>query len=206
MSIEKKWLSVAPRLLTADGTTNGIVTTSTTSGIKVKQFIVLQSSTLPPLEVQVKRVSSPTQFTVGPKPGDPSLLQGKSGLKTVTDVSAYTVASGAFFYATEQDKSVPSIDDINKAVYEQEPTVAKRSILVDEFGNFYNAANPLPTSGSGGGGGNSGLAPANFDEVRISRDVNEYPLQYQFYLAGTSVGNIDVTYDANQFSIKYKKS
>jgi hypothetical protein len=197
MAIEKKWLAVPPRLMTADGSTLGVITIASTSDLRVKMAVVLQATLLPPTRLQIKRVLSPTQFVVGPFPD--TNTQGKAGLKTTADCSVYTVAAGSFIYTEEQDKSIPKSDDIDQAVYEQEPVVALRTFPVDEFGRSYNSKNPFPTIPGG-----SQISPPEFDEVIIVRDTDEYPTQYQFYLNGVQVWHIDVEYDPDKFAIHYK--
>jgi hypothetical protein len=135
MAIEQSWSTVAPQAFTADGTDLGVVTVGNTAGFKVKQQVIISMPGLPDLTLQCKRVSSSTQFIVGPIP----TKIGQSLLSVRTDISAYTVAGGAFAYAEEQPKVVVKPDDIEKAVYEQEPTVAIRNVLVDQYGSFYGS-------------------------------------------------------------------
>lgn len=201
MAIEKKWPTVPPRLLTADGDAEGNIQIASTSGFKVKQIVVLQAPALPPLTVKVQRVTSSTQMIVGPATPP---VQGKQNMNTRIDVSAYTVLAGSFIFAAEQDKSTLKPDDIIQAVYRQEPGTTIGVELDDEFGDPYNEGNPIPVtiiSGSGGGG----LVPSNYDDVKIVKNSNGDPTQYQFYLAGVSVGNINVFYDTFGAS-EYKKA
>lgn len=198
MAIEKKWSAVPPRLFTVDGSANGLVTVSSTAGFKVKQAIVIAGTALPNLALQVKRVNSPNTLIVGLI--NPPQGQAFKGV----DISLYTTAANSYIYAEEQEKAKLKPDDIVQAVYDQEPAVAIRTLLVDQYGNYYDDNNPLPTSGGGSGGG-GGLAPSNFDEVDIIYNVNQDPEQYQFYLASVLVGAIDVTYDLNLNPIQYKK-
>lgn len=170
MAIEQSFLSIAPRLFTADGTISGIITTSSTAGVKVKQKIVVKAPSLPDKEVQVKRVISKTQFKVGPLPGKDQ-LQGKAGLKTVEDISLYTVALGSYFYAAEQDKPKIKPDDMAQATYDQEPTVAWRVVFVDQYGNYYDDGNPLPIAFDGTiAVGNVTIQDDDGDELAIEPD------------------------------------
>jgi hypothetical protein len=137
MAVEKKWLSVVAVPLTADGSPFGVVTVADTTGFKVKGFAFLKGSTTPPLQVQVQRVLSSTQMIVGPIGSTPAP-------NNYTDVTAYTVADAAMIAFPEQDKNKIKPDDIDQAVYEADPTVAIRTVFVDQYGNFYNATNPLP--------------------------------------------------------------
>lgn len=136
MAIEKKWASVPPRLLTANGGTIGQLQIADTRGFKVKQIIVLNAVSLPPKQLQVKRVISDTLMFVG-EPDKPIH-------NYAVDLSAYTTALSAYVYAEEQDKSLLKPDDMFQATYDQEPTVAWRSVLVDQLGRYYETANPVP--------------------------------------------------------------
>jgi hypothetical protein len=49
-----------------------------------------------------------------------------------------------FVYAVVQDRPSIAPADYERAVYAEEPIVAKRVIMVDEFGNYYNEDNPFP--------------------------------------------------------------
>lgn len=130
MAIEQKWPSVAPQAFLANGTQFGVITIANTAGFKVKQTVVVGGTALPNLLVQVKRVLSRNQMIVG---------QPNTPLNNKTDLTLYTVASGSYVYAEEQDKTKLKPDDIWQAIYDQEPTVALRNVLVDQYGNYYDS-------------------------------------------------------------------
>lgn len=135
MSFEKRWASIAPRLFTADGTDAGKITLANTILFKVKQKVAIQASGEPNLELEVKAVLSNTVLIVGPVGGS---------LQTKTNISAYTTAKGSFIYAQEQTRSeIPEVEHF-RATFEEEPTNARRSVLVDPYGNFYTPENPFP--------------------------------------------------------------
>lgn len=135
MSFEKRWASIAPRLFTADGTDGGKITLADTIFFKVKQKVAIQASGEQNLELEVKAVLSDTVLIVGPINGN---IQSK------TNISAYTTAKGSFIYAQEQLRSeIPEVEH-KRATFEEEPTNARRSVLVDPYGNFYTPENPLP--------------------------------------------------------------
>lgn len=144
MAIERRWESVGPIAFTQDGGSDGTVTVGNLSGFKVKQKAVLVSDTQDNLVVEVKRVLSPTKMIVGRLRDDKSRKIDNPNDKL--DISAYTVADNATVRAEGQPKKGPSDRDIWTAVYEQEPTVALRTIAVDEFGDFFNEENPMPTA------------------------------------------------------------
>src|ERR1035437_9154021 len=138
MSLEKRLEAIPAQSFTADGTVDGLITVADATEYKVKQLVFLSASSLPDLDqIEIKRVISATQMYVGPKGGS---------IDSRTDISAYTVVLGAAVTANEQLRpSIPN-ESINRAVYEEEPTVALRSILVDELGNDYDALNPFPVA------------------------------------------------------------
>jgi len=140
-SIEKSWASVPPQLFIEDGTAQGVVTVANSSGFKVKQQIVIVATGLPSLTVKIMRFISPTQFYVGPT--NPTAGQGLTGRQ---DISAYTVAAGAYVYAETQPKVTIKPDDIWQAVYRQEPGTTIGVEIDDQWGNPINAENPLPVS------------------------------------------------------------
>jgi hypothetical protein len=144
VALEKRLEAIPPQSFTADGTINGLITVADATEYKVKQQVFLSASTLPDLDqIEIRRVINAghgvnaTQLYVGPKGGS---------IDARTDVSAYTVALGAAITANEQNRpSIPN-ESINRAVYEEEPTVALRVFPVDEMGNDYNADNPFPVA------------------------------------------------------------
>jgi hypothetical protein len=137
---EKSWLPVAPQAFTADGGVGGLISIADTAGFKVKAQVVISASGLPNLTLQCKRVISKTQLLVG---------QIGQNINSKADVSAYTVLLGAFIYQDAQSRVALPPPDILQAVYEQEPTVAIRTVQVDQYGNIYDENNPLPISFDG---------------------------------------------------------
>ena len=135
--LEKRFAAVPAQVFTANGGANGSVSIADTSLFKVKQQVIITATGQTNLELEVKKVVSPTSMIVGPTTGN---------INAFTDISAYTTALSASVSANEQKRPQISADDFERAVYEEEPTVAKRVILVDEFGNKYDTDNPLPTS------------------------------------------------------------
>jgi hypothetical protein len=179
--LEKRFPAVAPQLLSSDGTARGIVTVQNTTLFKVKQQVILSAATLPNLDtLEIKNILNSTQMVVGPRSGN---------IQTFTDISQYTVAHGAFIFANEQLRPNITSDDFERAVYEEEPVVAKRVILVDMMGQKIG----------------TGLAPSGFDDVKIIRNISGDPTRYNFFLAGVLQSSIIVTYDDNGDAIDYQK-
>ncbi len=186
--LEKRFPAVAPQALTSDGTSTGVVTVADTSLFKVKQEVILSANTLPNRDdVEVKNVLSPTQLVVGPKTGD---------ITSVSNVSAYTVALSAAIFANAQLRPKISSDHFERAVYEEEPTVAKRVILVDKFGQKYETDNPLPVQLSDGSI-NIGTVNANLDVQLTDKESAPGEEDYDVTRVGDGVNQLKVNTDGS---------
>jgi hypothetical protein len=161
---EKRFAAVPAQVFTADGGADGSVSVADTSLFKVKQRVYVSATGQTNQELEVKKVASPTSMVVGPVTGN---------INTFTDLSAYTVLANATIFANEQKRPQISADDFERAVYEEEPTVAKRVILVDEFGNKYNNDNPLPTSAEFSGS----ISVGEVDQGAPNTDDNAWPVK-----------------------------
>lgn len=143
MAVEKKWLAIPPTAFTADGTTAGVVTVANAHLFHVKQKVKLYSNTIPDgtaREFIVNRVTKLGTIEVG--------NIGKN-INDRADVSAFTLSDSAQIYADFQDRPTISHDDFDRAVYEEEPAVALRTIGVDAFGEPYSDSNPMPIAFDG---------------------------------------------------------
>lgn len=148
MAYEKRWAAVPPQNFTANGTDTGKITVADASLFKVKQQVIVVSNTQTNLNLQVQRIDTATELYVGP-PG--------SSISTRTDISAYTTADAANIYAIEQPRSSVPEEQVERLTYEEEPTVARRVVLVDKIGNKIDDDNPLPV---------------NIDDVTFTGDIN----------------------------------
>lgn len=135
MAKERQYSRIGPKAFTANGTVKGQVTLSSTRGFKVNARVLITSSTQPPLDLKVKEVVSKNILIVA---------ANASANTPPTDLSLYLVADGTTIEQPAQDRAIVPIDDQNRATYEQEPTLARRVINVDEFGNPFNEDNPYP--------------------------------------------------------------
>jgi hypothetical protein len=136
--LEKRLAAVSPQSFIINGGSDGSVTVNDTSLFKVKQEVILSASSLSNLDqIEVKRIVSPNVMYVGPKGGN---------IDSRIDVSAYTVALGATIFANEQKRPSIPFEEFTRAVYEEEPVVAQRSVLVDKYGNKYDNSNPMPVN------------------------------------------------------------
>ncbi len=134
---EKRWAAVSPQLFTSNGTPGGVITVMDSSLFKVKQQVNITANTLPNLNLEIKSVPNDVTIVVGPI---------GANIFTYQDVSAYTVALAGAISANEQKRSSVPVEEINRAVYEEEPTVALRNVLVDKHGKKIDSDNPLPTT------------------------------------------------------------
>ena len=132
---EKKFYTIPDVELTADGTADGIVTIPSTFQYKVGMVISLFSSTQTPRRLKIKRVISKTQMHLG---------EEKTSINQYVDLSVFTVADTATVRYTEQQRPVIDLNEIQRQVYEEEPTVALRNHLVDWAGRSYDKTNPIP--------------------------------------------------------------
>lgn len=141
MAYERLWETISPITFAANGGADGTVTIPNVCGFKVKQIVVISAVSLPDLVLEVKRVISPTKLLVGPK-----VTTGKMIARQ--NISAYTTALIATIRAEEQPKvRIPPADAI-QAAYEQEPTLAIRTLGVDCIGDPWGNDNPMPVSGT----------------------------------------------------------
>lgn len=159
--LEKRLAAVTPQLFIANGGADGKITVADSSLFKVKQQVTLTASTLQPLDLEVKRVTDSNTIYVGPIKGN---------IDTRENITIYTIALGSIIFANEQKRpSIPQ-EEIIRATYEEEPTVAERVILVDKFGNKYEPSNPFPVRLSDGSV-NIGTVNAEL-EVQLSHKNN----------------------------------
>lgn len=122
---EKRWAVVPPQSFTSNGTPGGVITVMDSSLFKVKQQVNIVANTLPNLNLEIKSIPNDVTIVVGP---------AGANIFTYSDISIYTVALFSTIGAIEQKRSSVPIEEINRAVYEEEPAVAKRVIAVDKLG------------------------------------------------------------------------
>lgn len=135
MAMERKWAARPSQPFTANGTADGHITVADSRPFKVKQIVKLLSDTVQPTFLQVKRVNSLNDIELGPVTQD---------INARSDVSTFLVSDNASILAQFQDRPTISWEDLRRAVYEEEPTVALRTFPVDELGNSYTTDNPFP--------------------------------------------------------------
>jgi hypothetical protein len=132
---EKKFYSIPDSALIADGTSTGLATIESTFQYKVGMVISLSSTTQASKRFKIKRVISKTEMILG---------EEKTPITQYSDISAFLVVDTAIVHFVEQQRPVIDINEINRQVYEEEPTVALRNHLVDWLGRSYSKTNPVP--------------------------------------------------------------
>lgn len=115
---ERKWPTV---ILTPISVANHVVTVSDTAGLHSKQKIVL-SLGANQSEFEIKRVLSDTQIQVGPQGKDMAMFSNP------------TEYNGGTLTMSEDNRNPMGSDIVIRAVYEEEPAVALRNVLVNKYG------------------------------------------------------------------------
>ena len=161
---EKRYLEISPKSFTADGTVLGFITISSTYRFKVGQSVIVKSSTQPDIKVKVQKVISETQLIVI------DVSESVTTRKKL-DMSMYLLADAATIELLEDKRPVIDLHEIQRQVYEEEPTVALRSHLVDWLGRSYDKANPMQVELSDG---SISIGTVNAElEVQLSHKDND---------------------------------
>jgi hypothetical protein len=149
---------VGPFAFIEDGKSNGIVKIEDASCFKVKMTVILTADGKDSLQLEIKRVVDFNTLILGPT---------GQGIYTRSDLSGYTLNLSPSLKAPEQErKKIPDVD-YERAVYEEEPTVAKRSVLVDKLGRSYSENNPFPIKQI------SDSAKKKWNKIVINRDSDK---------------------------------
>ena len=168
---EKRFFAIPPQALTANGTVDGTITIGSTYCWKVGQIVTVVSTTVSPRRLKIKAVLSETTLKVGEintpiyKFSNVSdLLTANSAMIELIDDS---INSGS---QASNRRPVIDLHEIQRQVYEEEPTVALRSHMVDWLGRSYSTSNPIPVQLSDGSI-NIGTVNAEL-EVQLSHQDN----------------------------------
>ncbi len=129
---EKRYLKIPPIALTANGTVDGLIEITSTYCFKVGQCVLFKQG-ITFLKAKVQRVISETEFIV---------IEVSESIitKKKLDMSAFLI--GATVELMEVKRPVIDILEIQRQVYEEEPTVALRTHDVDFLGRSYGPTNP----------------------------------------------------------------
>ncbi len=118
-TFERKWPTV---ILTPIAVAGHVITVSNTSGLHTKAVVKLAASGQETVEYEIKRVLNDTQLQVG--------LIGKA----IDAIENPTQYNGGMLTMEEQNRNAIGGDPVIRAVYEEEPAVALRNVLVNKFG------------------------------------------------------------------------
>ena len=181
MQSQTQWNAVPPTLLTADGTAIGVVTVTDSEGFYVKQTVSLNNNTLTPRGLVILYFISDNQFVVGDQ-----------NTRLPVDISFYTTASASTISAPAQSRTTAigiKNPDQFRAVFQEEPVVAIRTVEVDDRGNPTNGAKLNST------------VPVKYDALQVlTTDGNDNPLTIGYYvggLTGEQVWLSTFTYDSS---------
>ena len=134
MANERRWAAVT-QSFTVSGTIVGVIRVVTAAGFKVKARVIIQSDTQTQKEYEIKSIPNKTTIEVG--------SVGKD-IDERVDISSYLIADNAIITQPRQKRPPIGPGEIDRATYEEEPIVARRSHLVDDYGNGYTDNNPVP--------------------------------------------------------------
>lgn len=148
---EKRFYAIPAQALTADGAADGTITIESTYCWKVGQIVNVVSTASSTRRLKIKAILSETILKLGPidKPifkfSDVSdLLVADTAMIELTDDAAFTGSSAS------NRRPVIDLHEIQRQIYEEEPTVAMRTHSVDWLGRSYGVENPLPVQLSDG--------------------------------------------------------
>lgn len=142
MARERFYDKIEPVSFIQDGKENGTISVEDTACFKVKRIVFLKADGGLKKRLQVKKVLNKNEMVVGP------IIKGGDSLSKIEDVSDFTVALNSYIESPAQERpSIPPAD-YERAVYEEEPTVAKRVFPVDKYGKNYDKVNRFPVEGS----------------------------------------------------------
>jgi hypothetical protein len=128
---ERTWPSVIQTPITVTGWK---VTVADTAGIKVKQDATLSKPGQETQTFEVKKVFNRTELLLG------IADKGQSAISGITQFNGGTLT------ISEQTRNKLGDSPIARAVYEEEPTIAIRTVMVDQYGEKYSDTNRLPVA------------------------------------------------------------
>lgn len=125
---EKSFFPLADIALTANGGPYGQIEIVGARLLRVGQLIKIRSNTQPSIQVKVNKILSETEIVVG---------EPKKPVSDTIDLTSYTTADSAIIFNAElSPRPAISPDDVIRAVYDEESSIALRSILVDDLGRY----------------------------------------------------------------------
>jgi len=213
---EQRWPGV---ILTGISVANYIITVSDTAGLHPKQKIALSAIGQTTTNYTIQRVLSNTQIQVVPWYETPVGAGQDQSLQNPTQFNGGTLT------ASEDVRNKIGYDIVLRAVYDNEPSTALRNVLVNKYGAYYDAENPLPVAFDGTveignvsvvQGGNTmtvnsngsintvdiaSLVKVEFDDIKLTNSTIAgfvVPTLIQYLVGGptgTEVARLVLTYD-----------
>jgi hypothetical protein len=138
---EKKWDAVPNQSILANGGTEGQIVVPDSTLFRVKQKVFLKSDAQQSRNLVINGISKTGVLRLGKLGG---------AITDSEDLSDFLTADNAIIWAERQDRSTITPNDYERAVYDEEPVMAKRVTQVDPMGNKYSVTNPMPVRLSDG--------------------------------------------------------
>jgi hypothetical protein len=135
MATERRWEAIPAQPILANGANDGRISVPDASLFKVKQVVKIFSDSVSPINFQVKRVIPGFLFV-----GDANTAIDRYD----ANLTLFTTADHSKVSADEQNRPPILPDARERAMFEEEPTVAQRSVLVDKYGRKFDENNPMP--------------------------------------------------------------
>lgn len=190
MAIEKSWAKIGPFDLLQNGDNDGTVVLNSTRNLYVKQQIILQNATTAKF-LEIKAILSNQTLKVGPKGGS---------LENYEDISMFLAVDSTLRAEKQARPSIPE-KEYERSVFAEEPIVAKRTISVDELGNYYNVDNPVPTKNVGS------AADADWETLVLTRDpITRNITDAQYNKNSAPVRTLELLYDEYEDLVQVVKS
>jgi hypothetical protein len=192
---EKSFYSVSPKLLVANGNTFGLVKLASARDFKVKQIISIQNAGSDGTNLEIKEIRYGTDIYIGPIGGS---------IESRTDTSSFTTALGAFIFSEKQNRPKVPEQEVNRAAFEEDPTNAYRSMLVDQDGCPLDASNPLPIEGSITIGGLASPIIANLSAPTVQEYSYTFPSNTKkFIIKARNYSPLRVAWSLGETSSNY---
>jgi hypothetical protein len=183
VAFEKTLPAVPVQLILVDGGMSGQIQVPYTAGFKTKQRVFIYSNTQPSkVELEVKQVVDSQNIILGPK---------STSLKDTTNLTIYKASEGAAIYADAQDRQAIPPDMYSRAVYEEAPTVAIRTIPVTSLGQVINQMW-------------DGVVPQEWDDVHLTRNSEGDVTEAQFFLRSALITHLELDYDSDEDVIRVR--